>query len=215
MDYATLKARVRGLINRNDMTDELAAQFVQMAQDRLDRWPQVDPLRYAPRPSFQENYVKLTIPADEFEPGAFTVPTNFLSVLSIHCDTVEAERVGVPEFIKYPTSGIGIPCVFMQTGHTIHLRPVPSPTTEVHLFYYGTVAPLVEDTDENDWSASCSSALLYGAAAYAADYFEDERFQHFENRFKEALLEIQDQTANEFQSGSMAMSTPYTFPNED
>jgi hypothetical protein len=214
MNYGDLKARLRGLINRSDMTDELAAQFIQMAQERLDRWPQVDPLRYAPRPTFQEKYVRLLIEDEVYPPGSFTVPTDFLQAMSLHCGDVEAERVGIAQFIKYPETGYGIPTVFMQTGHEIHLRPVPPSDTYVYLYYYATATPMVDDEDVNEWSVATSDALIYGAAAYAADYFEDERFQRFEMRFKEALLEIQDQTTNEFLSGSMRIAGTYSYPDE-
>lgn len=215
MNYGDLKARLRGLINRSDMTDELAAQFVTMAQARLDRWPQVDPLKYAPRPAFQEKYVRFTLEPDEFNPGSFKLPNDFLQILSLHCEDVEAERVSTSKFIKYPSTASGVPTVFMQAGHLIHLRPVPPEGTMIYMLYFGTVSPLEEDTDQNAWTVSASDALLYGAAAYAADYFEDERFPRFETRFKEALLELQDQTINESLSGSMVMAGAYTYPQDE
>jgi hypothetical protein len=216
MQYGDLKAQLQAIVNRSDMSDAEATQFIQMAQNRLDRWPQVDPLRYAPRPAFMEKYVSLYILEDEVaEPGAFIVPTDFLQVLSLHCGSVEAERVGIAKFLQYPSTGAGIPSVFMQTGHTIHLRPIPAPTTEVFLYYYGTAAPLVDDEDVNEWTVACPDVLLYGAAAFACDHFEDERFPRFESRFKEALLEVQDQTLNEFMSGSMRMANAYTYPDDE
>jgi hypothetical protein len=213
MNFATIKTQLRGLINRSDMTDELAANFIQMAQDRLERWPQVDPLKYAPRPSFMEKYVRFNIADDADEPGAFTVPNDFLQIISLHTTEGELERVSVPGLIRYPET-TGCPKVFMQSGHSIRLRPIPAATEDVFMLYFGTADALAEDEDENEWTIACSDALLYGAAVYAADHFEDERLDRFEGRFTQALMELQDQTINESLSGSMRMAPAYDYQDE-
>lgn len=213
MDYATIKAQLRGLINRSDMTDELAANFIQMAQDRLERWPQVDPLKAAPRPSFMEKYVSFTL-TEEDDPGVFTVPDDFLQIISLYSGETEVERVGMPRFIRVPESATGVPTVFMQTGHSIRMRPIPPTDTTLYLLYFGTADVLSEDEDENEWTTACSDALLYGAAVYAADHFEDERLDRFEGRFSQALMELQDQTISEALSGSMSMAPAYDYQDE-
>lgn len=209
MNFAEARAYLKSLINRTDMTDELAAQFIQQSQDRLERWPQLDPMRYAPRPSFMEKYVSFTL--DATAEGAFTVPNDFLELIDVHSGSCEAARVDLTRFLKIPPAASGTPTSFVQIGHSIRLRPVPSPDTEVFLRYYGTAQPLVVDTDENAWTISCIDALIYGAAEYAADHFEDERLQRFSGKFKEALMELQDQTLNEAFSGPMAIGPAYDF----
>jgi hypothetical protein len=215
LDYAALKAQLRGLINRNDMTDELAANFIQMAQDRLERWPQVDPARYAPRPSFMEKYVKFNLtPVDTPDTTAFQVPPDFLQIISLHSSEGELERVGTSGLLQY-LEAEGTPKVFMQAGHFIHLRPMPAETEDVFMLYFAASPTLVEDTDENEWTSACYDALLYGAAVYAADHFEDERLARFDGRFSQALMELQDQTINESLSGSMRMASAYNYPDDN
>ena len=214
MDYATLRTRLKSLINRSDFTDDLANSFIQMAQDRLERWPQVDPLRYAPRPSFMEKYVSFTVTYDPDHPGSITLPNDFLQIISLHTETGEVERVGMSKFLKYLETA-GDPKVFIQAGHSLRMRPYPSDTTTIYMMYYGTAATLSADTDENEWTIAAVDAMLYGAAVYACDHFEDERLDRYEMRFKEALLELQDQAINESLSGSMAVSPAYNYPSDD
>jgi hypothetical protein len=207
MNFKQARDYLRALINRTDFTDTLAGQFINQAQDRLERWPQIDPLKYAPRPSFMDKYVSFTL--DASAAGAFLVPNDFLEVQAIHVGDQELTRVPIGELIRIPDTQIGTPLIWTQIGGQIRLRPVPSDTTEVRLLYTGTAKPLAVDTDENEWSVSCIDALVYGAAEYAADHFEDERLDRFASKFKEALAEIQDQTINEAFSGPMAISPAY------
>jgi hypothetical protein len=213
VDYATIKAQLRGLINRSDMTDELAGTFIQMAQDRLERWPQVDPLKYAPRPSFMEKYVTLTLTPSVDEPGAFALPNDFLQLISIFTGSRELEKVDISRFIALPETE-GSPTAFIQTGHAIRMRPIPPTTTSISFLYYGTAKALSLATDENEWTIAASDALIYGAAVFAADHFEDERLDRFEGRFSQALLELQDQTINETLSGPMRIAGAYDYQDE-
>lgn len=214
MDFAGVKTYLKNIVNRTDFTDTLAAQFIQQAQDRLERWPQVDPLKYAPRPSFMQKFVSFTLDSTSDEPGAFTVPNDFLQLVSLYTGEREVERVDMGRFIKYPSTGEGIPTVFIQTGHTIRMRPVPSDDTDVYMLYFGTAKELVVETDDNEWTVAAVDALVYGAATYAADHFEDDRLDRFEMRFKEALLELQDQTINEELSGPMSIGPSYDFQDD-
>lgn len=215
MTFAEIKAQLTALINRTDLTDAVAATFVQMAQNRLERWPQVDPLRYSPRPSFMEKFVKFSLVADAENPGSFTVPSDFLSIIAIYSGSTEIERVGVSRFVRYPDTSTGIPEVFMQDGHSIRLRPAPYEDTELYMIYFGADSALVDDADENVWTTACADVLIYGAAAYAADHFEDDRLARFESRFKEGLLELQDQTINEAQSGPSAIAPSASYSQDD
>ena len=214
MTFAEIKAQLRALINRTDMADAVAANFIQMAQDRLERWPQVDPMRYAPRPSFMEKFIKFTVTADVDNPGAFTVPNDFLQIISIYSGSVEVERVGVPTFLQYDEASSGTPRVFMQTRHSIRMRPVPPDDQDLYMLYFGTAAALVAEDDENEWSTAAADVLLYGAAVFAADHFEDDRFNRFEDRFTQGLRELQDQTINEAQSGSTAIAPITSYPSD-
>lgn len=211
MNFLEARTYLRNLINRTDFTDALAGQFIVQAQDRLERWPQIDPLKYAPRPSFMEKFVSFSL--DASANGAFKLPTDFLEMGSLYtednCGGHEMLRVPLDQLTKIPGTQVGTPTMFTQVGGQIRVRPIPSSTTTIYMTYYGTMQPLVVDTDENEWTVSCIDALVYGAAEYAADYFEDDRLARFASKFKEALLELQDQTLNEQFAGSMAIAPAY------
>jgi hypothetical protein len=213
MNYAALKTHLKALINRSDMTDTDAATFIQMAQDRLERWPQIEPLKYAPRPSFMEKYVDFTIAYDVASLGAFVVPNNFLQIISLHSTYGELKRVGLSDFLKLPET-TGVPTVYMQVGHSIRMRPIPATTEKLYMMYFGTDTVLSLDTDSNYWTISAVDAMAYAAAIYACEHFEDERVSQFTDRFNRSLMELQDQTINESLSGSMSMGAAYSYPDD-
>jgi hypothetical protein len=196
MNYADIKARLRGLINRSDMTDELAAQFVGLTQTRLERLL---------RPSFMQKYVSFNPPNVD---GIFRVPADYLELIELFSDTRELERVDMGRYLATPASG-GDPCLFVQTGHDLRMRPAPATTDTLHLRYYGVEPALDADADTNHWTLSASDALIYGAAEYAADHFEDERLQRFADRFALAVQELQAQQLQEDFSGPMTIQPAY------
>lgn len=208
MNYGELKTYVRALINRTDLTDALATQFIQQAQDRLERWPQIDPLKNAPRPSFLQKLVSFTLDGTG---GSFRVPQDFLELVDIYTeDGGQMYRVDTSEWLRY-SDVLGTPQVFIQTGHIIRMRPYPSADTTVYMIYYGTAPELVVDSSENYWTIAAVDAFAYAAASLAADYFEDERLMRFEQKFRDALGELQDQSLSEDFSGPMAITPAYRF----
>lgn len=208
MNYGELKTYVRSLINRTDLTDALATQFIQQAQDRLERWPQIDPLKHAPRPSFLQKLVSFTLDGTG---GDFRVPTDFLEIVDLYTeDGGEMQRVDTSEWLRH-TDNLGSPAVFVQTGHVIRMRPWPSDETTVYMLYYGTDSELVTDEDQNEWTISAVDAFAYGAASLAADYYEDERLMRFEQKFRDSLSELQDQAIAEDLAGPMSIGPAYRF----
>lgn len=199
MNYAAIKAQLRGLINRSDMTDELAANFIRLAQVRLERVLRV---------SFMQRFVSFSIPRDD---GVFRVPADYLELIEIFSDNGELDRVDLGRWLKLPAQP-GIPQSFIQSGHDFRLRPYPAQTDVLYLRYYGCEPQLDNDADTNHWSYAATDALLYGAAEYAADHFEDERLPRFAERFTTAIDELRDQQLQEDFSGPMSVQPSYTYP---
>lgn len=202
MTFAQLKAKLRGLINRSDMTDELATDFIRQSQIRLERLLRL---------SFMQKFVQFTPPRAD---GVFRVPLDYLELVDLFTDHGQLERVDTSSYLRQPAAP-GTPRVFMQTGHDIRMRPFPATTDTMFLRYYGCEAQLVEDTQTNNWTICAQDALLYGAAEYAADYYEDERLPRFAGRFEQAVTELSDQQQQEDFSGPMSIAPAYTFPSED
>jgi hypothetical protein len=201
MNYGELKTYVRSLINRTDLTDALAVQFIQQSQDRLERLA---------RPSFLQRFVSFTLDGTS---GDFRLPTDFLELIDLYTDNGPLNRVDVAQWLKV-YSGAGCPQVFLQTGHDMRMRPIPDATTTLYLHYYGLEPELVTDVDENYWTRATVDALTYGAVALAADYYEDERLQGFEAKFQNSLQEIQDQQLTEDFSGRLSIAPAYCYPED-
>lgn len=201
MNYGELKAYVRSLINRTDLTDARAVQFIQQSQDRLERLA---------RPSFLQRFVTFTLDGTS---GDFRVPIDYLELIDLFTDNGELSRVDVSQWLKQPNQ-VGVPKVFLQTGHDIRMRPYPDDATTIYLNYYGVEPELVVDADENYWSRATLDAFAYGAAALAADFFEDERLAGFEQKFQLSLQEIADQQLAEDFSGRMSIAPAYCYPED-
>lgn len=202
MTFAALKAKLRGLINRSDMTDELAEDFIRQSQIRLERLLRL---------SFMQKFVTFNLARDD---GVFRVPVDYLELIDVFTDHGQLERVDTSSYLRHPAVQ-GIPRVFMQTGHDFRMRPFPATTDVMFLRYFGCEPQLLEDSQTNLWVLCAQDALLYGAAEYAADHFEDERLPRFESRFKRAVTELNDQQQQEDFSGPMSVSAAYSYPSED
>jgi hypothetical protein len=201
MTFADLKAKLRGLINRSDMTEELAADFIRQSQIRLERLLRL---------SFMEKFVTFNVDRDD---GAFRLPADYLELIELFTDNGQLERVDTSAWLRQ-IAAPGVPVCFIQTGHDIRMRPHPSPTTEILLRYYGCEPSLVSEAQINQWTVSAQDALLYGAAEYAADYYEDERLPRFASRFETAVMELNDQQQQEDFSGPMSIAPAYSYPSE-
>lgn len=201
MNYGEVKTYLRTLINRSDVTDTLADQFLQQAQDRLERLL---------RTSFMQRFVNFTLDGTS---GDFRIPTDYLEHIGMFTDYGLIRRVDLTEFLR-TTNGPGTPEVFIQTGHTFRMRPYPDADTQIYLNYYGTEPELENDASENYWTLSSVDAFCYAAAALAGDYFEDERLARFEDKFQSALAELRDQQTGEDMSGSMVVAPAYRFPSD-
>lgn len=184
------------------MTDELSEYFIRMAQVRLERLLRL---------SFMQKFVSFSVTRDD---GVFRVPIDYLELIDLFSPDGELERVDMTRYLKHSPSP-GTPKVFVQTGHDIRMRPYPATTDTLYLRYFGCEPPLADPLDTNQWAVCASDALIYGAAEYAADHFEDERLGRFSSRFKEAITELLDQQQQEDFSGPMSIQPTYQYPGDN
>jgi hypothetical protein len=201
MNHAALKAQLRSLINRSDMSDDLAGKFIRLAQVRLERVLRI---------SFMHRFVTFNPPTDD---GLVRLPVDYLQLIALNTDAGELRRVDTGTWLKYPAM-YGTPKVFVQTGHDIRMRPYPATTDTMYLQYYGSDTILDDDLDINRWTEAAADAMLYGAALFAASHYEDERSGEFENRFNVAVAELSDQQFNEDFSGPMNIEPAYQLDND-
>lgn len=86
MTFAALKAKLRGLINRSDMTDELATDFIHQSQIRLERLLRL---------SFMQKFVTFSV---DREDGVFRVPVDYLELIDLFTDNGELSRVDTSSY---------------------------------------------------------------------------------------------------------------------
>lgn len=203
MNYGEVKTYLRSLINRKDISEDLAAQFIQQSQTRLER---------VLRPAFMQRLVSFSI---DDGTGVFSLPDDFLELIDIYTENGgQVERVDISQYLKYASDGVGLPYVFVQTGSSIRLRPLPSEDEVLYMLYYRALDPLDSDDDENTWTTAATDALIFGAAILAAHHYEDERLGNFTEQYAIFLSELQDQVINENFSGPMRVQSAYSFQDD-
>ena len=87
---------------------------------------------------------------------------------------------------------IDCPRVFARRGGYWVIGPQPAEGRVIEIVYYAEFSPLINPTDTNTISRIAWDAVIYGALAAACDYFNDERGQLFEARYKQIGGDLQD-----------------------
>lgn len=198
MNFGDIKVRLRALINRKDMTDQLAGTFVTDAMADLERDVRIGPME-----------IVLTQDVWDGVKNALIVPSNFLETINIFTDDVELEQKDISQFLKIPDEG-GKPTAFVKIGNRWLVRPTPAPETRVYLHYYGQFESLQNDDDQNALTRAASNALLYTAAGLAADFFqmEAEYADRYERKAGQYVAALEAQDWGEKWGGRIAIPLP-------
>jgi hypothetical protein len=197
-NFGSLKTALRGLINRKDLTDALAGDFVNRAIDeiqRTTRLPSQEALATATDWSNGNNQI--------------AVPGNYMELISIFTDDGELKATEKQEWFR--TRNEGRPRLFMKMGGNWVIKPTPADGTPVYVQFYMETTWLVQDADVNTWTRSAFNAVLYGAAALAADYFqmEDVYVQRFAGKNAQLVTAIQQQDYDDRWSGQQTIGPVY------
>ncbi|BCA62007.1 hypothetical protein HMP09_1241 [Sphingomonas sp. HMP9] len=137
--------------------------------------------------------------------NSLTIPSQYLETIDIFTTDGTLRLVSKDDFFSQcPT---GRPEVFIKTGKSWMIKPYPAPGTTVFLHYYAETLPLLTDEDENVWSQSGFSAVVYAAAALAANYFqmEDQYVLSFQSKSDSLVEAILSQDLSEKWSGKTNM----------
>ncbi len=195
MNYGKIKAALKGLINRKDLTDALAGDFVNRAIDECQRVVRLPP-----------NEALLV--ADDWSgaDNAILIPDNYLELVDIFTDCGVLENVEKQQFFR--TRNEGHPCAYLKAGPNWLIKPAPSPGMKVYVQYYSETPALYADTDSNVWTKAAFNAVLYSAASLAADYFqmEDQYVQRFQGKANDLITAIQQQNYDDRWSGLRSIS---------
>jgi hypothetical protein len=194
MSFGKLKTHLRGIINRKDLTDALAGDFINLGIKEIERVCRVGSME-----------ALLELSDWDGVRNSLTIPAQYLETIDIFTADGTLRLVSKDDFFaQCPT---GRPEVFIKTGKSWMIKPYPAPGTTVFLHYYAETLPLLTDTDENVWSQAGFSAVVYAAAALAANYFqmEDQYVLSFQSKSDSLVEAILSQDLSEKWSGKTNM----------
>jgi hypothetical protein len=198
MSFGKLKTRLKALINRKDLTDELAGDFITQAIADLERDLRIGAM---------ETVLEQT--AWDGVKNALILPGTFLETINLFTDTHELVQVDLAEWLAMDDQG-GDPTHYVPIAGRYLLRPTPAVGSKVYLHCYVQAQPLAVDEDENVWTRSGFNACLYTAAALAGDFYqmEDEYASRFSTKAQAYVEAIAGQDLNEKWSGRLSIPAP-------
>ena len=198
MNKGELRTHFKALLNRSDCSNALADTFIDQSIARIQRTLRIPPMER------QQVYTILNDQPQDY----IILPADFLEVMDIYYDGLCLTRKPLRDMVSLRSNGEqGSPIYFAREQGSILLHPTPSSGT-IYLNYYGQFDDLVADTDENDLSVIAPDAAVYGALAFASDYFIDERGMLFEQKFTTFLSELQTQANEAETAGTVQAITP-------
>ncbi|MBB3910168.1 phage adaptor protein [Sphingomonas desiccabilis] len=196
MSFGKLKTALKGIINRKDLTDELAGDFINRAVTEMERILRVGSMEALLQATFDGTS------------NTITIPSAYMELIDMFTAEGTLEQVDKDRFFRECPEGR--PRVFIKTGASWLLKPTPAAGVTVYVHHYAETPPLQVDTDESVWTRSGFNAALYAAAALAADYFqmEDQYVQRFQSKSDGYVVAIQNQDLGEKMSGPTRIGRP-------
>ncbi len=196
MNFGETKKALKALIDRPDLKDDQAGQFVLRAIGALER-------------NLRLGHMKiLTHAVMDGETNAIEFPPNYIEPIDLFTDVDTYDLVVLGTWQKLRAHAGRKAYVAM--GQSLLLKPTPAKGTMVHLHYYGEAQKLVVDTDINVWLVSCFEAVLYTAAEMAADYFQIvEMIDRYGAKAASEVAKLEDQDSSEEWAGDMSIELPH------
>jgi hypothetical protein len=201
MNKLQIREQVKALMNRNDLTDDVANSFIDQALSRIQRT-----LRIAP----MEKQEVLT--SNDVGDNVITLPSDFLSMKYLWSDTTMLEYKDFASFLAIQQS-TGEPNYYTRVRGGLLVKPTPPVGTVINMVYYGEFDDLPSDTSENTLTNVAPDLLIYGALTFAADYFVDDRKQIFEERYADIYGQVEEQSRMvEWDQATMQVAPAYQYP---
>ena len=187
-NYTTLKASIANWLNRSDLTDEIADDFIKLAEADFNSKLRVR--KMVAQTSF-------TIDSE-----TEALPTGFLQVRDIY---ILNGNTKVPLTYTTPsqmdstvgTSTTGLPNSFTILGDTFRFSPKPDATYTAFINYYKSFDALSNTTTTNYILTTHPAIYLYGSLFHAANFLggiNPQQVQTWQQMFATAMerLELND-----------------------
>lgn len=197
MTFGSLKTALKVLINRKDLTDELAGDLVQRGIADIERELRIGPM-------------EVVVESDPFDGTAnsLLIPDGYLELIDLFTtdrQLTQEDKAGV-----YGNEGTDGPEVFCKIADRWIISPAPDAGQIIYIHCYVQSLPLVGDSSENIWTKAGFNAALYAAAALAADIFqmEDQVANRWGQKAAGYVESIASQDLRESWSGPMNIELP-------
>jgi hypothetical protein len=196
MNYGQIRTHFKALLNRSDITDDLANTFIDQGIARIQRSLRIPSMEAQHTYSFTSSTSKVTL------------PTNFLEAIDIYYGNEMLTKIPMGAIQSLLRDNLSdSPLYFAREGSSFLLYPKPA-SGDLVLNYYAVFTDLVADSDENILSQIAPDLLTYSALTYASDYYLDERSQIWESKYAAFGVEIQTQAFEQEQSGTLQQIRP-------
>ncbi len=196
MALTDVRTDLVALLNRKDLrgNPQLADTFLSQGLSRIQRLLRI--------PSMERSMV---VEAPNASVQSFELPSDLLQLQDVYASGVPLERKAFRQIaMMNGVSLTGASTLYMTTlpalcsryyarvGASLYLAPPMPQGGEIVLTYYGSFAPLVLDTDENEITLACPELLVYAGLSFGADYFAMDQKDAWEARFQSLMQEVQD-----------------------
>lgn len=199
MNRQQIRKKLLAILNRNDCTDDLANDFIDMSQSRIERTLRVPGME------------KISIVTGNATPAteSIVIPQDFLSLKHLYSGSTLLVYKDLGTFLKYPQV-VGIPQYYTRVGASYLVKPTVPEGDTVYMVYYASQAELTADTSTNFFTTVGADVLIYAALCFAADYFVDDRLATFEARYSSLYAELEEQgRMTDMEQSAMAMQPAY------
>ena len=187
-NYTTLKASIANWLNRSDLTDEIADDFIVLTEADFNSKLRV-----------RKMIAQSTITIDS---ETESIPTDFLQVRDFYIlsgSTKYPLRYMTPSQMDQTkgTSTTGIPQAYTILGDTFRFMPKPDATYTGYVNYYKKFTALSDSNTTNFILTNHPAIYLYGSLFHAANFlggYNPQQVQTWQQMYATALerLELND-----------------------
>lgn len=202
MNKLGIRNQIKGLLNRNDLTDTQADIFIDQAVARIQRTLRIPPMEKT------QLYT-----AGSTGANLLSLPNDFLQLKHLYTPTSTIRYVDLGDFLRTQDAPGNTPVIYTRIQGGLQIKNTPPAGFVTTMVYYGEIPDLVNDTDENFLTAIAPDLLVYGALTFAADFFLDDRREVFEATAVRIYEELNQQAIDmEFAQEGMAISPSANTP---
>jgi len=202
MNFGSMKATVRSILRRNDVTDAQLGEWINSCVPRNSRRIKI--------PTAEKTAT--TTPVDVTT--ELVTPNDYQEMISVTVDGVPLTRIAINTMETYRSesnpSSVA-PLHWARKANKFLFWPAISAGAVVELYYYGDAATFSNDYEETTLSVIDPYLFIWGALGLAGHWANDDRREEWEGKFEQRLDELQTAAiAEEFSGGEMQVRPTYT-----